>query len=467
MARLLAFTIIIITIALGGLFLLSHRASGPVIDISQPVRVVGLTATLDFAIEAPRGDISRIDVAVEQDSRSLPLFSLSDPKEALLTQETPNRIRVSRSFGQQDLPTLQPGVATLIVSAARPILFGFSEKITTIKHQLAVDFDPPRLTTLSTFHYINHGGSEMVIYQVIAQDVVESGVRVGELTYPGYPAANAGVTGADETVKVSFFGLLFDQELSTPIELYAIDEAGNEGRAQFDYRILPQVFKRTRINLNDAFLQRVVPNILERSPVFREKMASGENFLSQYVRINGDMRRENAETINSVTANTAPRKLWQGPFHQLYGSQVESQFAAHRTYFYEGNEVDQQIHLGVDLAVTANIPITAANHGKVIYAGYLGIYGNCLLIDHGMNLQSLYAHLSSFTVTNGDSVEKNEQLGFSGISGLAGGDHLHFTMLLQGQPVNPIEWWDPHWIEDRITRKLREATRLVANEDQP
>jgi murein DD-endopeptidase MepM/ murein hydrolase activator NlpD len=72
-----------------------------------------------------------------------------------------------------------------------------------------------------------------------------------------------------------------------------------------------------------------------------------------------------------------------------------------------------------------------------------------------MGVQSLYAHLSSIDVKAGQAVQKEATLGRSGMTGLAGGDHLHFTMLVNGRMVNPVEWWDAHWIEDRILRKLR------------
>jgi murein DD-endopeptidase MepM/ murein hydrolase activator NlpD len=57
----------------------------------------------------------------------------------------------------------------------------------------------------------------------------------------------------------------------------------------------------------------------------------------------------------------------------------------------------------------------------------------------------------------GDTVTKGQTIGRSGMTGLAGGDHLHFTMLVDGHAVSPVEWWDPHWIQDRVERKLREA----------
>jgi murein DD-endopeptidase MepM/ murein hydrolase activator NlpD len=150
--------------------------------------------------------------------------------------------------------------------------------------------------------------------------------------------------------------------------------------------------------------------------------------------------------------------LWRGVvFHPFSNNAVESAFADRRTYFYQGKEVDRQVHLGFDLASYTQTPIVAANAGQVVFAAELGIYGNCVIIDHGMGLQSLYAHLSTVDVQPGAVVAKDQPIGRSGITGMAGGDHLHFTMLVNGQMVNPVEWWDSHWIEDRILRKLRAA----------
>ena len=139
---------------------------------------------------------------------------------------------------------------------------------------------------------------------------------------------------------------------------------------------------------------------------------------------------------------------------------MESAFADHRTYIYKGKEVDQQVHLGFDLASFAGTPIVSANRGIVLFADELGIYGNCVIIDHGMGVQSLYGHLSSIDVKAGQTVEKEQQIGRSGMTGMAGGDHLHFTMLVNGKMVNPVEWWDAHWIEDRI---LQEAPGAPAS----
>ena len=83
--------------------------------------------------------------------------------------------------------------------------------------------------------------------------------------------------------------------------------------------------------------------------------------------------------------------------------------------------------------------------------------GERFFIDHGMGVQSLYAHLSSMSVKVGDLVDKAQEIGRSGMTGLAQGDHLHFTQLVNGQMVNPVEWWDPKWMQDRVFRKVMEA----------
>ena len=150
--------------------------------------------------------------------------------------------------------------------------------------------------------------------------------------------------------------------------------------------------------------------------------------------------------------------LWTEAFQQLGNTQVESRFADQRTYFFGDQEIDRQVHLGFDLASVQQAPVLAANTGIVVFADYLGIYGNCVIVDHGLGVQSLYAHLSQMTVKPGAQVAKGQEIGRTGATGLAGGDHLHFTMLLNGTPVNPVEWWDAHWLQDRVFRKIAEAS---------
>ena len=454
--RLLLF-VLFVALVLGGVaYYLAGSAPGPGIEIVRPTVAVGLESNFEMVIESPDGRLSAVEAALVQDGQRFPLFSLDQPETATITQDSPERIRIARPFGRRQFPALNPGDATLEIDATRPVLFGLREAESTATLALRLRFDPPRLQVLSRNHFVNHGGSEMVVYRVTPPDA-ESGVRVGDRTYPGFPAAGAGLTSTDPSLRVAFFALAHDQDLGTPMEVFGVDEADNVGRANLDHRALPKSFRRSRLNVSDTFFERVVPAILDRTPDLHVDQASDNPLLQGFLAVNGELRRLNAETIASFSRQTAPEILWEGAFRQLGNSQVESGFADHRTYLYQDTEVDQQVHLGFDLASTASAPVEAANRGRVLFADYLGIYGNCVILDHGMGLQTLYAHLSSIDVSVSQMVEKNESLGRTGATGLAGGDHLHFTMLVHGQPVNPVEWWDSHWIEDRIRLKLTAA----------
>jgi murein DD-endopeptidase MepM/ murein hydrolase activator NlpD len=149
--------------------------------------------------------------------------------------------------------------------------------------------------------------------------------------------------------------------------------------------------------------------------------------------------------------------LWEEPFLQLSNSKVESVFADRRTYYYNGESIDKQTHLGFDLASLARSAVEASNSGNVVFADYLGIYGNCVILDHGLGLFSLYGHLSAIDVEQGQSVSRGEALGQTGQTGLAGGDHLHYSMIVQGIQVSPVEWWDPNWIRLHVVAKLRRS----------
>ena len=458
--RKLAVAVVLLLLVAIGAVVGAGYLPGPVIEIVAPQQYVGRETPVELVVEAPGGRLAGLTVAFEQGGARTVLYEYdgaSGPPPAVA--EGPgdgpaNRLRVIETISRERVPGLQSGAGRIVVTASRPVLNGMRVVSAEASRDVEVRLDPPRLSVLSTFHYVNLGGSEMVVYRVTPDDV-ESGVRVGDVEYPGYPASGVRAETAsfsDPAVRVAFFALLHDQALDTPIRLYARDPAGNRAEAALEYRAFPKSFRQSRIPVDDAFMARVVPPILAGT----DEIAPAGSLIDQYVAINSELRRLNAERIASFAEETSPDMLWEGQvFHAFVNNAVESGFADRRTYVYQGQEVDRQTHLGFDLASYAQTPIVAANRGRVLFADELGIYGNCVIIDHGMGLQSLYAHLSTIDVQAGDMVEKEQQIGRSGVTGLAGGDHLHFTMLVHGRMVNPVEWWDPHWIEDRILRKLR------------
>ena len=454
--------IVVLLIASGCAYYIAGRGAPPGIAIDKPERVVGQAGTLDVTASAPNRRFTALTIALEQNGKSYPLYSLNGAPApgaaASVTEVDRDRTRITRPIGKQSVPELQSGAARIVVTATRPSFLKLRQLTSTATKDFQVRLEPPRIAVVSTHHYVNHGGSEMVVYKAAPPDVA-SGVRVGDVEYRGFPASGAGVSGSDPSVKVAFFALLYDQPLNAPIVAFARDEAGNQAKASFVDNVFEKPFKKSRIEIDDKFMNKTVPDIVEHSPEL--KMApppqDSPDMVAAFLRVNGELRKINADEIAAMDKKTSPTRMWEGPFVQLGNSQVEASFADRRTYVYKGKEIDQQTHLGFDLAVTAHVPVAAANAGTVLNASWLGIYGNCVIIDHGMGVQSLYAHLMSFDVKVGDRVTRGQVVGRSDSTGLAGGDHLHFTMLVGGRMVNPVEWWDPHWIADRVERKLKEA----------
>ncbi len=457
--RGLLFLFVVAAIVSGVAYFFAGRQPGPTVEIRSPERFVGQNATLDFAIEAPGGRFTEVRASVEQEGLREFVFTLdASGASAGVQPETPDRMRIVQPIGKKAVPALKAAPARVTISASRPVLFGLRQATTVVTKDLEVRLDPPRVGVVSLHHFVNHGGAEFVVYRVTPPDA-RTGVRVGEAAFPGFAGAGAGL--GDPGLHVAFFALAYDQDVNAPISVVARDAAGNESSTPLDHRVFPKAFVRSRIEIDQRFLDRVVPAIHSNTQGLDIATSSPDDRLKGFLKINGDLRRQNNDTIAGLATRTQPDVLWTGAFSQLGNTAVESRFADYRTYFFAGKEIDRQVHLGFDLASTAQAPVHAANRGVVISANFVGIYGNAVVVDHGLGVQSLYAHLSSMAVKEGDQVEKGQDLGRTGITGLAGGDHLHFTLLVNGTAVNPVEWWDPHWIEDRVYRKIREAGGTV------
>jgi murein DD-endopeptidase MepM/ murein hydrolase activator NlpD len=450
--RALLFLLLVGGIVLGGAYFYAGTLPGPAIEVRSPEKYVGQTTQLEFSVDTPQGEFTDVEATLEQEGQSTTVFS-TDPSQqpaGEMKQES-ERMFVIRQIGRQAIPTLKNGPARVTITAARPVLYGIRTARTTVTRDLEVRLDPPRVGVLSLHHFVNHGGPEFVVFRATPADVT-AGVRVGDVEYPAYPGTSVGIN--DPAVRVAFFALAFDQDRASNIVVFARDVAGNQATSNLEHRVFPKPFAKSRIEINDAFLQRVVPAIAENTPGAN---IDTNDLLKGFLTINNDLRRQNNQTIAEMAQKTRPEMLWREQFSQLGNTSIESRFADYRTYFYQGQEIDQQVHLGFDLASLRQAPVTASNRGVVIFADYLGIYGNCVVIDHGLGVQSLYAHLSTVDVKEGDQVEKGQTLGRTGVTGLAGGDHLHFTTLVNGVAVNSIELWDRKWMEDRVFRKIREA----------
>jgi murein DD-endopeptidase MepM/ murein hydrolase activator NlpD len=442
--KLLLVGVVLLAVVGGGvMYYMAGREGGPTITIGSPEKFIGRSTPLSITVESP-SEITAASFYIDQNGKPAPV---ADAK----TDRTDGKWTITGTIGREGLVN---GPATLIVEASRKTFYGLRTVSNRSTRDLTVRLDPPRVGVLSIHHFINLGGAEFVVLRATPEDV-EAGAQVGDTRYRFYPGSAVGI--GDPAVRVGFFALKHDQDVNARIIAYARDAAGNEATTPVEHQPFVKKFVQSKIPIDQGFLDRVVPAIASNTPEIKVDTGSPEGLLKGFLEINGNLRKKNGDYIASLAEKSQPKMLWTEAFAQMGNSQVESRFADRRTYFFDNKEIDKQVHLGFDLATVQRAPVHASNAGIVVHADFLGIYGNCVILDHGLGVQSLYAHLSTIGVKVGDTVTKGQELGRTGTTGLAGGDHLHFTLLVQGVPVNPVEWWDAHWLQDRVNRKISEA----------
>ena len=432
MKKLLLLVLLLVVIALPAAnWILS---APPSVRFASPVTAVGQDTPVNLEINSPHG-VRRVSAWLEQGSERHKVHE---------TEEAARRLSIARSAeparqvtihaGRKQAPALKDGPAKLIVEVAAN---DFAAKTDPLTADVQVNTQPPTVSADGHQHYINQGGSELVTFTVNGY-WTEAGVRVGKYTFRSFP-----MPGKGDNERFSLFAFPWDVPADTVPVVYARNPSGAEATARFWFKVFPKQFRSRDLQLDDRFLQKVTAEL--------DPNGSG-SIVDKFLRINRDMRRQNNQRLSDLRFRTEQKVLWNGPFYRL--GKVESFFADQRSYFYQGKKIDQQMHLGFDLSDVQAAPVKAANSGKVVLAEPLGIYGNCVVIDHGYGLQSIYGHLRQIDVKVGDSVAKEQVIGRSGETGLAGGDHVHFSMQVDGVQVQPIEWWDAHWIQDRVLSKL-------------
>ena len=342
---------------------LAGQEAGPVLQLRLPGPVVGRQFAFSLAVTAPGSRLTKLEAAVRTAGPGLPgvLAGLAGRRDLRAGNAGSHGHHPNGHGHDAHGFARRPG--SLVVSAVRPVLFGLRQVQTNLVHPLTVRATPPTISAVSTRHYINLGGSEAILYRVAPPDV-ESGVEVGDLFYRGYPASGAGVTG-DPSLMIAFFALAFDQDVSTTMHLVARDGAGNTKRVAFDHKTFAKPVIRSRITIDDRFLARVVPAILQRILHARTCRRPPRTDDSQHVP--GHQRGfapPKRRADRKAARGTVPEILWRGPFQRMGRAKDGVDVRRHRTYFYEGTEIDQQVHLGFDLAVTApsrsRPPTTAA-----------------------------------------------------------------------------------------------------------
>ncbi|MDR2076185.1 MAG: M23 family metallopeptidase [Desulfovibrio sp.] len=405
----------------------------PVLTLTPDTGRASLALPLTLTVTDATSPVRRISVNVRLGSRLIPLLDKTFQDEAKSRRETFSL----KSTGLKD------GAVELEIAAVDASLGNFGRGNASRRTiPLVIDSIPPAITIKTPPPNVRRGGSGCILYSV-SKAVSQTGIKAGDLFFPAFRQASGDY--------ICFFAFPYYLQIRdfTP-QLVAVDLAGNTRIDPLPVARLSRDFKSDTLTLSQNFLSH---KKAEFSTVVPGEMSDIERFLQ----INSRIRRENARALMEIGKDTASDASWKGSFLRLPRAASKAGFADFRTYLWQGEKVDEQFHLGLDLASVAQAPVPAANSGRVVFAGYLGIYGNIVVIDHGLGLQSLYSHLSSYSVTAGQAVSRGDIIGATGATGMAAGDHLHFGILVSGLEVTPLEWLDAHWIHDNITERVRTA----------
>ncbi|MBI3784300.1 MAG: M23 family metallopeptidase [Deltaproteobacteria bacterium] len=442
MRAALAVVALIILLLIGGAWWLKCESQRPYAALVAKVEALGRKTPFDIDVHAGLPGLRSVSVRLLSGTSSYELLTESYPPQSwrgsLLADK---RLHIESDLNELRVPE---GPVTLVVTADTYAWHLWSSgAVAALNTPLTLDLTPPLIAPLTTQHNIRLGGVDMVVFRQ-SPDTVSSGVEVGKYFFPA-------TTGyfADSAVALALFAVPQDLDLGAEPRLVARDAAGNRREVALACSIAPQRFAERTLSIDDAFLTRKVPD-LERL----NGLPTNPNLVEGYLQINRDLRLKDESRLHEITATSAPEPLWNGAFHRQSNAAPLSSFADRRTYLYRGDVIDHQTHLGYDLASLKLAPVEAAQNGKVVFADNLGIYGNTVVLDHGLGIFSLYGHLSTIAVHVGDPVGVKQTLGQTGETGLAGGDHLHFSIMLHGIHVDPVEWWDAHWLRDHVTSKL-------------
>ncbi len=432
MGKILSVLLLLILAGLGaGAYFFTRDMAAPEVAVTPDRTVTGSKREFTLAAKDPGSGIKSVKVSVLQAQKETPVLDKT---------YSPAPPQVSETFTLEQAG-LREGQFDLITVVTDKSIFNFGAGNTTrITKTMTLDNRPPVLGVLSLAHNIKQGGICCVVYS-INKDVERSGVMVGDTLYPGYklPSGNY----------ACLFAFPWDMDFKAfQPRLYAQDSSGNERSITFRYQAKPTKFKHDSINVGDGFLQAKMPQFESMYPDIKDPV-------QLYVTVNRDLRKQNVAKLHEFAKKTDPNMLWEGAFLRLPNAAPRAAFGDGRTYNYQNKKIDEETHLGVDLASLENAQVPAANNGRVVFTGFFGIYGNAVVLDHGWGLQTIYSHMSQIGVKEGDMVKKGDILGNTGATGLAAGDHLHFGVILNGIEVQPIEWWDPHWIKDNITSKFQ------------
>ncbi len=336
---------------------------------------------------------------------------------------------------------------TLSVKATDNTLWRlFEDNLATASSQLIIDTKPPQINIIANSRYITKGGSAAVVFSTNEPNLKEIFIRTktGKVFRPV------------SFIKPNQFASLIAWDIKDDnfaAEVIATDAAGNEAKSKIPLYLQKKQYKISKIELKEQFLNG---KIAELEAIYAPQ-PNNFSALDRFKFVNEDLRDSNEKIITEITSNLPESEIagfFIEPFYPLKNGAAVGSFGDHRYFTHAGKTISESWHLGIDLASTAKAQMIASNAATVAYAEQNGIYGQNLILYHGFGLYTLYGHCDSISVATGDNIAKNDPIARTGTTGLALGDHLHFSVFIQGVSVRPEEWMDKKWMSENVFKIL-------------
>lgn len=321
--------------------------------------------------------------------------------------------------------------------------------------ELTIDTKPPKVRVIQMSNSIVKGGSAAVVFYANDEAMADVSLTNGYQSLIAFPF-----------YKKNYYVCIIPWYIKNPTfkgEIIAMDKAGNIKYFNINFTRYNRSYSSSNIALKNNFIDGKISEILENTN--NVSLSDFNNPIDVFKYVNETIRHNDDSIISEKILNLNKPLDNLNTFKPLENARVVGLFGSHRKFSFNKVDAGESYHLGIDLASTKNAPVIASNDGVVVMSEELGIYGNAIMIEHGYGLVSLYGHLSEAYKKEGDIVKQGDIIGRTGYTGLAFGDHLHFEILVQGEPVMTNEWMDSKWLKANIINVLSNAKEIIEKED--
>ena len=330
----------------------------------------------------------------------------------------------------------------------------FKGNQTISNSKIIIDKKSPVANVITNSYLLRQGGSGVIIVEINDENLKDYYISFNDKEifelFPFYK----------KNYFISIITWPIDIKEFKKVNVVAVDLAGNKTEAKVPFYIKEFKEKVDNIKISDDFVNNISKHVLENSD-----MNVPSSIVDIFIKTNKELREKNVKTIRDVVKKNLVNDMKTSfdikPFVRLPNAATFAQFGERRHYFYGEEKIDEAWHLGMDWASVKRAEVQVTNPGKVIFKDYLGIYGDTVIIDHGLGVGTLYAHTSSINVEVNDEVKAGQHIANTGATGAVFGDHLHFGVLVQGIEVNPNEWLDYTWMKTNVTKTINDALKVI------